>query len=69
MGFLGQEVCHKSFTNPQYCVTLSRINKRNACGETLLHRAVAAEDLNYIHNLIKASANVDDKDYGKLQLY
>lgn len=49
---------------------LSRINKRNACGETLLHRAVAAEDLNYIHNRIKASANVDDKDYaGKLQLY
>ncbi|XP_040512013.1 ankyrin repeat domain-containing protein 31 isoform X5 [Gallus gallus] len=64
-----QEVCHKSFTNPQYCVTLSRINKRNACGETLLHRAVAAEDLNYIHNLIKASANVDDKDYGWTALH
>lgn len=49
---------------------LSRINKRNVYGETLLHRAVVAEDLNHVHNLIKAGANIDDKDYaGKLQLY
>ncbi|XP_021235814.1 putative ankyrin repeat domain-containing protein 31 [Numida meleagris] len=58
-----QEVCHRNFTNPQCHVMLSRINKRNAYGETLLHRAVAAEDLNHVHNLIKAGASVNDKDY------
>ncbi|XP_031465183.1 ankyrin repeat domain-containing protein 31 isoform X2 [Phasianus colchicus] len=57
------EFYHRSFTNPQYRVMLSRINKRNAYGETLLHRAVVAEDLNRVHNLIKAGANVDDKDH------
>ncbi|XP_015704291.1 ankyrin repeat domain-containing protein 31 isoform X3 [Coturnix japonica] len=57
---MSQEVYHGSFTNSQYCVMLSRINKRNAYGETLLHRA---EDLSHIHTLIKAGANVDDKDY------
>uniref|UniRef100_A0A669QGM9 Uncharacterized protein n=1 Tax=Phasianus colchicus TaxID=9054 RepID=A0A669QGM9_PHACC len=63
LNILGLEFYHRSFTNPQYRVMLSRINKRNAYGETLLHRAVVAEDLNRVHNLIKAGANVDDKDH------
>ncbi|NXJ09576.1 ANR11 protein, partial [Odontophorus gujanensis] len=58
-----QEFCHRSFTNPRYYVMLSRINKRNAYSGTLLYRAVAAEDLNYVHNIIKAGANVNGKDY------
>ncbi|XP_042681729.1 ankyrin repeat domain-containing protein 31 [Centrocercus urophasianus] len=58
-----QEFYCRSLTDPQYRAMLSRINKRNVYGETLLHRAVVAEDLNHVHNLIKAGANIDDKDY------
>lgn len=37
-------------------------------GETLLHRAVAHQDVDLVRNIIKAGGNVNAKDYaGKLR--
>ncbi|NWX43793.1 ANR11 protein, partial [Steatornis caripensis] len=49
--------------NPVCPISLSRINRRNIYGETLLHRAVAHQDVDLVRNIIKASGNVNVQDY------
>ncbi|XP_035165463.1 ankyrin repeat domain-containing protein 31 [Oxyura jamaicensis] len=51
------------FVNPCCPVSLSRINRRNIFGETLLHRAVTEEDIDLVRNIIKSGANVNAQDY------
>ncbi|XP_066844501.1 ankyrin repeat domain-containing protein 31 isoform X3 [Anser cygnoides] len=51
------------FVNPCCPISLSRINRRNIFGETLLHRAVAEEDIDLVRNIIKSGANVNAQDY------
>lgn len=39
-------------------------------GETLLHRAVAHQDVDLVRNIIKAGGNINAQDFaGKLLLY
>ncbi|XP_032061507.1 ankyrin repeat domain-containing protein 31-like, partial [Aythya fuligula] len=51
------------FVNPCCPISLSRINRRNIFGETLLHRAVVEEDTDLVRNIIKSGANVNAQDY------
>ncbi|KFV51754.1 Putative ankyrin repeat domain-containing protein 31, partial [Gavia stellata] len=58
-----QETFGRNFVNPLCPISLSRINRRNIYGETLLHRAVAHQDIDLVCNIIKAGGNVNVQDY------
>ncbi|XP_068783564.1 ankyrin repeat domain-containing protein 31-like [Struthio camelus] len=58
-----QEACIRNSLNPVFPISLSRINRRNIFGETLLHKAVADEDIDLVCNIIKAGANINAQDY------
>ncbi|KAF1674528.1 Ankyrin repeat domain-containing protein 11, partial [Pygoscelis papua] len=58
-----QEAFGRNPVNPVCPISLSRINRKNSFGETLLHRAVADEDVDLVHNIIKAGGNVNVQDY------
>lgn len=67
--FSGQEAFGRNSVNPVCPISLSVIHRRNLYGETLLHRAVFHQDVDLVHNIIKAGGNVNIRDYaGKLQL-
>ncbi|KAM6187525.1 ankyrin repeat domain-containing protein 31 [Sarcoramphus papa] len=61
--FSRQEAFGRNSVNPVCPILLSTINKRNIYGETLLHRAVAQENVDLVRNIIKASGNVNVQDY------
>ncbi|KAK9408465.1 ANKRD31: Ankyrin repeat domain-containing protein 31 [Crotalus adamanteus] len=44
-------------------ISLSAINRRDAFGQTLLHRAATEDDLDGVCAMIKAGANVNAQDY------
>ncbi|NXL07715.1 ANR11 protein, partial [Mesembrinibis cayennensis] len=44
-------------------ISLSTISRMNIYGETLLHRAVALQDVDLVRNIIKAGGNVNVQDY------
>ncbi|XP_074850339.1 ankyrin repeat domain-containing protein 31 [Carettochelys insculpta] len=60
-----KQITAKSFSNtaPVASIPLSRINRRNLFGETLLHKAVAENDADLVCKIIKFGANVNMKDY------
>ncbi|NXE27623.1 ANR11 protein, partial [Ardeotis kori] len=58
-----QEAFVRNSVNPVRSISLSTINRRNIFGETLLHKAVAHEDVNLVHNIIKANGSVNVRDY------
>ncbi|XP_075582548.1 ankyrin repeat domain-containing protein 31 [Pelecanus crispus] len=60
---LRQEAFGRNAINPVCPISLSTINRRNICGETLLHRAVARQDVDLVRNIIKAGGNVNVQDY------
>ncbi|KAM6230010.1 ankyrin repeat domain-containing protein 31 [Porphyrio hochstetteri] len=60
---LRQEALVRNSVNSVHPISLSRINRRNIYGETLLHRAVACEDIDLVRDIIKAGGNVNAKDY------
>lgn len=65
--FSGQEA-FASTINPACPISVSTIRRRNIYGETLLHRAVAHQDIDLVRKIIKAHGNVNVRDYaGKLQ--
>nr|XP_025041040.1 putative ankyrin repeat domain-containing protein 31 isoform X2 [Pelodiscus sinensis] len=51
-----------SNTAPVVSITLSKINRRNLFGETLLHKAVADDDTDLVCKIIKVGANVNTQD-------
>ncbi|KFV20012.1 Putative ankyrin repeat domain-containing protein 31, partial [Tauraco erythrolophus] len=53
----------RNFAKPACPVLLSTINRRNAYGETLLHKAVDHQDLDLVRNIIKAGGNVNVQDH------
>ncbi|KFQ34176.1 Putative ankyrin repeat domain-containing protein 31, partial [Mesitornis unicolor] len=58
-----QEAFGRNSVNPVHTISLSKINRRNKYGETLLHRAVAQKDVDLVCNIIKAGGNVNAQDY------
>ncbi|KFM08222.1 Putative ankyrin repeat domain-containing protein 31, partial [Aptenodytes forsteri] len=58
-----QKVFGRNSVNPVCPISLSTINRRNIYGETLLHRAVAHQDVDLVRNIIKAGGNVNVQDY------
>ncbi|NXI59857.1 ANR11 protein, partial [Chloroceryle aenea] len=58
-----QEAFVRKYVNPVCPILLSTINRRNRYGETLLHRAVAHQDLEITRSIVKAGGNVNAKDY------
>ncbi|NXF41179.1 ANR11 protein, partial [Nyctibius bracteatus] len=58
-----QEAFSRSSVNPVGPLSLSVINRRNMYGETLLHRAVAHQDIGLVRNIVKAGGNVNAQDY------
>ncbi|KFP08283.1 Putative ankyrin repeat domain-containing protein 31, partial [Calypte anna] len=44
-------------------ISRSVVNRRNAYGETLLHRAVAHQDVDFVQNIIKVGGKVNIQDY------
>ncbi|KAJ6669853.1 hypothetical protein lerEdw1_000402 [Lerista edwardsae] len=50
---------HSYFSN----ISLSRINRRDIFGQTLLHKAAMENDIKGVHAMIKAGANVNAQDY------
>ncbi|XP_067171573.1 ankyrin repeat domain-containing protein 31 [Apteryx mantelli] len=58
-----QEASIRNSVNPIFPISLSRINRKNIFGETLLHKAVADEDVDLVCNIIKAGGNVNAQDY------
>ncbi|KAK4816534.1 hypothetical protein QYF61_017735 [Mycteria americana] len=60
---LRQEAFCRNSVNPACPISLSTINRRNIYGETLLHRAVADQDVNLVRNIRKAGGNVNVQDY------
>ncbi|NXL66070.1 ANR11 protein, partial [Chordeiles acutipennis] len=59
-----QEAFVRNSVNRVCPISLSLIRRRNKYGETLLHRAVAHEDIDLVRNIIKAGGDVNDQDYG-----
>ncbi|XP_073202196.1 ankyrin repeat domain-containing protein 31 [Lepidochelys kempii] len=55
----------KNFSNtaPVASIPLSKICRKNLFGETLLHKAVAEDDTDLVHKIIKVGANVNTQDY------
>ncbi|XP_061331696.1 ankyrin repeat domain-containing protein 31 [Pezoporus flaviventris] len=60
---LRQEAFGRNSVNPVCPTSLSVIHRRNLYGETLLHRAVFHQDVDLVHNIIKAGGNVNIQDY------
>ncbi|KAM6033315.1 ankyrin repeat domain-containing protein 31 [Chlamydotis macqueenii] len=60
---LRQEAFVRNSVNPIRSISLSTINRRNIYGETLLHKAVAHQDVNLVRNIIKANGSVNVQDY------
>ncbi|NXE44694.1 ANR11 protein, partial [Casuarius casuarius] len=58
-----QEASIRNSINLIFPIPLSRINRKNIFGETLLHKAVADEDVDLVCNIIKSGANVNAQDY------
>ncbi|NXT23169.1 ANR11 protein, partial [Syrrhaptes paradoxus] len=58
-----QDAFFRNFLNGVCPISLSTISKRNIYGETVLHRAVAHEDVDFVRNIIKAGVNVNVQDY------
>ncbi|XP_064357040.1 ankyrin repeat domain-containing protein 31-like [Dromaius novaehollandiae] len=58
-----QEASIRNSVNLIFPIPLSRINRKNIFGETLLHKAVADEDMDLVCNIIKCGANVNAQDY------
>ncbi|KAM6104739.1 LOW QUALITY PROTEIN: ankyrin repeat domain-containing protein 31 [Pterocles gutturalis] len=58
-----QDAFVRNFLNGVCPISLSTINKRNIYGETVLHRAVVHEDVDFVRNIIKAGVNVNVQDY------
>ncbi|XP_025913178.1 receptor-interacting serine/threonine-protein kinase 4-like [Apteryx rowi] len=58
-----QEASIRNSVNPIFPISLSRINRKNIFGETLLHKAVADEDVDLVCSIIKAGGNVNAQDY------
>ncbi|XP_065512481.1 ankyrin repeat domain-containing protein 31 [Caloenas nicobarica] len=52
-----------STINPACPISVSTIRRRNIYGETLLHRAVAHQDIGLVRKIIKACGNVSVRDY------
>ncbi|XP_067424914.1 ankyrin repeat domain-containing protein 31 [Emydura macquarii macquarii] len=48
---------------PVVSIPLSKINRKNLFGETLLHKAVAKDDTDLVCKIIKVGANVNSQDY------
>lgn len=44
-------------------LSLSRVNRRNRFGETLLHLAVMDEDIHLVREILKTGACVNQADY------
>ncbi|NXW53588.1 ANR11 protein, partial [Eurystomus gularis] len=57
-----QEAFCRNYVNLVCPLSLSTIHRRNIYGETLLHRAVAHQDLELTRNIIRAGGNVNVKD-------
>ncbi|KAM9250398.1 LOW QUALITY PROTEIN: ankyrin repeat domain-containing protein 31 [Cariama cristata] len=60
---LRQEAFGRNSVNRVCPISLSTINRRNIYGETILHRAVAHQDVDLVRNIIKAGGNVNVQDY------
>ncbi|XP_066468641.1 ankyrin repeat domain-containing protein 31 [Tiliqua scincoides] len=45
------------------CISLSRINRRDIFGQTLLHKAAMEDDLDCVRAVIRAGAKVNAQDY------
>ncbi|XP_054033753.1 ankyrin repeat domain-containing protein 31 [Dryobates pubescens] len=58
-----QEAFRRNFVNTVFPISLSTINKRNMYGETILHRAVAQQNTDFVRNIIKSGGNVNTRDY------
>ncbi|KFO85097.1 Putative ankyrin repeat domain-containing protein 31, partial [Buceros rhinoceros silvestris] len=58
-----QEAFGRNYVNCLRPVSLSVIHRRNMYGETLLHRAVAHQDVDLVRNIIKAGGNINAQDY------
>ncbi|XP_039399960.1 ankyrin repeat domain-containing protein 31 [Mauremys reevesii] len=48
---------------PVASIPLSKICRKNLFGETLLHKAVAEDDTDFVRKIIKVGANVNVQDY------
>ncbi|OPJ90475.1 hypothetical protein AV530_008663 [Patagioenas fasciata monilis] len=49
--------------NPGSPISVSTMRRRNTCGETLLHRAVAHQDIGLVRKIIKSHGSVNVQDY------
>uniref|UniRef100_A0A8C9MPI4 Uncharacterized protein n=1 Tax=Serinus canaria TaxID=9135 RepID=A0A8C9MPI4_SERCA len=58
-----REAFGRNSVNPARPLSLSKIHRRNAYGENLLHRAVTHQDINLVRRIIKAGGNVNAQDY------
>ncbi|NWR67487.1 ANR11 protein, partial [Bucorvus abyssinicus] len=58
-----QEAFGRNYVNHLCPISISTIYRRNMYGETLLHRAVAHQDVDLVRNIIKAGGNVNTQDY------
>ncbi|XP_009463757.1 PREDICTED: putative ankyrin repeat domain-containing protein 31, partial [Nipponia nippon] len=60
---LRREAFGRNSVNRVCPISLSTISRMNIYGETLLHRAVAHQDVDLVRNIIKAGGNVNVQDY------
>ncbi|XP_051498854.1 ankyrin repeat domain-containing protein 31 [Apus apus] len=60
---LRREAFCKNSVNPSCPISLSTINRRNAYGETLLHRAAFHQNVDLVRYIIKVTGNVNVQDY------
>ncbi|XP_030323322.1 ankyrin repeat domain-containing protein 31 [Calypte anna] len=58
----GREAFRQNSVQP-WRISRSVVNRRNAYGETLLHRAVAHQDVDFVQNIIKVGGKVNIQDY------
>ncbi|NWX23614.1 ANR11 protein, partial [Aegotheles bennettii] len=58
-----REAFSRNSVNRACPISLSTINRRNAYGETLLHRAAAHQDIDLVHNIVEIGGNVNVQDY------
>ncbi|KAM9367317.1 ankyrin repeat domain-containing protein 31 [Phaethornis superciliosus] len=58
----GREAFRRNSVKPCH-ISRSIVNRRNAYGETLLHRAVAHQDVDLVQKIIKVGGKVNIQDY------
>ncbi|KFP25857.1 Putative ankyrin repeat domain-containing protein 31, partial [Colius striatus] len=58
-----QDAFSRNSANRGYPIPLSRTNRRDIYGETLLHKAVFHEDLDLVRNIIKSGGKINVCDY------